>query len=192
MEKFSVKEIPRYPEVIHNPQLVLHDMKTVCKLCQNAYYKHPNGCPNFKTEGCPPYILHLTDQYYLSTIHMLLIKFPFAEYIEGKEKYHPDWTLRALANQRHWQLNILADLRKYWREIQPEFPKHQFIKNPEGQGTNVQATLLNHNIQLEWLEKDEDHNFISYPENMYGIYLIGKELEEIQEEKRLAQLKDIL
>jgi len=177
IEKFSVREIPRYPEVIHNPKLVLHDMKTVCKLCQQPYLHHPKGCPNFGTnKECPPYILHLTDQYDLSTIHMLLVKFPFAEYIERKGKYHPDWTLRALANQRHWQLNLLADLRKYWKDIQPEYPGYTFVKNPEGQGVNVEETLVNHDIYLHWCEKDKKERFISVPDYMYGVYLIGIEL----------------
>ena len=178
MEKYCVKDIARYPELLHKPKLVLHDMKTVCRLCQQAYYNNPNGCPSFgKKPGCPPYVLHISQQYDISSINMLIMKFPFGEYIEGKKPYHPDWTLRALSNQRHWQLNIAADLRKFWRNIESDYPQHKFIRNPEGQGVNVQETLLNHDIQLQWLEKDEDENFISYPEYMYHVYLIGKEIE---------------
>lgn len=178
MEKLTIHELHKEIYLFENIPLVLHDMKTVYNLCTQEYYKHSKGCPNFNIkQGCPPHILHISQQYNLEYINMLLLKFPFSYYISLKQQEHPDWSLRALSNQRHWQNHLKRTLNEHWSNIKEQYPEYKVIRNPEGQGVNIQQTLENLNIQLQWPKTDEYDEIYEVPEYMYHIYLMGKELE---------------
>ena len=178
MEKLNIYEIPKDIYLIHNVPLVLHDMKSVNYLCTQQYHKHKKGCPNFnRKQGCPPHIQHLSQQYDLESINMLLLKFPFRYYISLKQQDHPDWSLRQLSNQRHWQKHLKANLNEYWNNTKEEYPGYKVIENPEGQGVNVEETLKLLNIDLDWCKQDEYENITQVPEYMYHVYLMGKELD---------------
>ncbi len=178
MEKLNIHEIPKDIYLIKNIPLVLHDMKTVHQLCTQKYYNHSKGCPNFnKKDGCPPHIQHISQQYDLESMNMLLLRFPFYYYITLKQQEHPDWSLRELSNQRHWQNHLKGTLNEYWKNIKNEYPEYKLIKNPEAQGVNVEETLSNIDIPLNWCKQDEYENITQVPEYMYHVYLMGKELD---------------
>lgn len=180
MEKLNIYEIPKDIYLIHNVPLVLHDAKTVHQLCTQQYPKHKKGCPNFNhKEGCPPHIQHISQQYDLESINILLLKFPFSYYITLKQQEHPDWSLRALSNQRHWQNHLKGTLNEYWKNIKDKYPGYKLIKNPEAQGVNVDETLKELNIDLQWPKTDEYDEICEVPEYMYHVYLMGKELDNI-------------
>lgn len=177
MEKVNIHEMPKEILMIENASLVLHNMKTVHRLCTQPYYKHKRGCPNFNSkEGCPPGILHISQQYDLSAINILLIKFPFYEYISLKQELHSDWGLRELINQRHWQGHLKSNLNEHWEDIKEGYPEYKVIKNPEAQGVNVEETLKNYDISLNWCGKNEYEEITDVPEYIYHVYLLGKEL----------------
>lgn len=179
MEKLNIYEIPKDICLIHNVPLVLHDMRTVNYLCTKEYPKHKKGCPNFnRKQGCPPNILHISQQYDLESINMLLVRFPFLYYTDLKQQDHPDWSLRELSNQRHWQNHLKGTLNKYWKNIKKEYPEYKLIRNPEGQGVNVEETLKELNIELQWPKIDEYEEICEVPEYMCHVYLMGKELEQ--------------
>ena len=175
MEKVEIDEFEKEINIIHNVDLIMHDMKTVNQLCTQQYYKHKKGCPNFnRKNGCPPTIYHISQEYDLSSIHLLYVKFPFLDYISKKGEIHSDWNLRQLANQRHWQGHLRSSLDMYWGSIRKDYPYYRKISNPEGQGVNVEDTLKQYDIQLDWCKKDEQENIVEVPEYMYYVYLIGK------------------
>lgn len=178
MEKPKIYEIPKDIYLFENVPLVLHDMSTVYSLCTQNYYLHKYGCPNFgEKEGCPPNVLHISQQYDLDSINMLLLRFPFYSYISQKKEIHPDWSMRALCNQRHWQNHLKASLNKYWDNVEERYPDYKVIKNPEAQGVNVQETLKQLDIDLLWPKTDENNEILEIPDYMYHVYLLGKELE---------------
>lgn len=178
MEKLKIYEIPKYISLIENIPLVLHDMSTVYSLCTQNYYLHKYGCPNFgEKEGCPPNVLHISQQYDLDSINILLLKFPFESYISQKKELHPDWSMRALCNPRHWQNHLKTSLNEYWNSIEEKYPEYKLIKNPEAQGVNVEKTLKQLDIDLQWPKTDEHSQICEIPDYIYHVYLFGKELE---------------
>jgi len=178
MEKPKIYEIPKDTNIFENVPLVLHDMDTVYSLCTQNYYLHKYGCPNFgEKEGCPPNVLHISQQYDLDSINMLLLKFPFNSYISQKKETHPDWSMRALCNPRHWQNHLKASLNEYWDNVKEKYPDYKVIRNPEAQGVNVQETLKLLDIDLCWPKTDEKFEISEVPEYIYHVYLLGKELE---------------
>jgi len=148
MEKVEIDELEKEINIIHNVDLIMHDTETDNQLC--------------------------TQEYDLSSIHLLYVKFPFLDYISKKGEIHSDWNLRQLANQRHWQGHLRSSLDMYWGSIRKDYPYYRKISNPEGQGVNVEDTLKQYDIQMDWCKKDEQENIVEVPEYMYYVYLIGK------------------
>lgn len=171
MEKLNIFEIPREICVVENVPLVIHPMKSVHQLCTQPYYKHPKGCPNFNNKDkCPSDILHISEEYDCSDIHMFFLKFSFSEYIDQKKQIHPTWNFRQLYNQRHWQGHLRSQLNQYWESIEDRYPEHELIENPEAQGVNIQETLKQINVEMEWPSEEY------IPEYVYHVYLLGKRL----------------
>lgn len=164
--------------VIENAQIVTHDIKTVNKLCTQPYHNHKKGCPNFgHRQDCPPNLRHISEEYDMNSIHILLLEFPFGEYFNQRKKFHPDWTNRALINPRHWQNHLRASLNREWENIEDEYPEHSFIQNPEGQGVNLVETLALNGVELEWSVENEMGEIVSVAQNLYRVALIGKKVE---------------
>ena len=176
-ESLNIYSLDKERIFIPYAHIKTHSLPVANKLCRQAYYKHPKGCPNYnRRENCPPNTLHIFQQYDPLSIHILCVKFPFLEYISQKELLHPDWTVRALTNQRHWQGHLKGEVRRYWEEIKGEYPLHKLIENPEGQGVNVQKTLKRYDINLKWCEQNSKGEIVSVPEYIYHVNLIGKEI----------------
>ncbi len=130
-------------EVVCDPRIKAH--------CRDAYYNHPQGCPNwnYKT-GCPPHVPYFPD-IYQKEAHIAAIRFNFAEYLAQKREKHPDWTDRALRNPRHWQNHLRSELRHFLENELPGRPDIQgdVIFNPEALGVNLFATCASAGIILE-------------------------------------------
>lgn len=75
--------------------------------CLRPYYRHPNGCPNYNKELCPPntfYFKERVDEY--NYFYLIYIVFDFTGYKELRRKKHKDWSERQLGNRRHWQNSV--------------------------------------------------------------------------------------
>lgn len=179
MEKLNISEIPKEIYIFENITPVIHSKKKSMKLCTQPYYKHSKGCPNFnKKEGCPPNILHISEEYDLTSLHAFVLRFPFEQYLNLKKEIHPDWTNRALANQRHWQSHLRATLLSaYKEEIEEQYPNHTLILNPEAQGINVDETLKTVGIELEWCKQNEQGEIVEFPQYMSHVYFLGERYE---------------
>lgn len=176
-ESLKICSLDKERILIPYAHIKTHSLPVANKLCRQAYYKHPKGCPNYnKREDCPPNTRHIFQQYDPLSIHILCVKFPFLEYISLKELQHPDWTVRALANQRHWQGHLKAQIRDFWEDIKDEYPQYKLIENPEGQGVNLVQTLSQYDINLQWCKQNSKGEIVSVPEYMYQVNLIGKEI----------------
>ncbi|MGI6484602.1 MAG: hypothetical protein ACOX0R_03195 [Candidatus Dojkabacteria bacterium] len=176
-EKVELENIEKTFIVIENAQIVTHDISTANSLCVQPCYNYKRGCPNFgKKEGCPPNLKHISEEYDMNSIHILLLKFPFGEYFAQRKEVHPDWTDRALINPRHWQNHLKACLNREWENIKDDYPEHTFIQNPEGQGVNIVETLEGYEIEMEWSASDESGEIVSVAENLYRVAMIGKKI----------------
>jgi predicted metal-binding protein len=196
IDNFSIYEVPREIFVIEPPlELVTHSMEEVYRQCQQPYYNNKRGCPNFGVkETCPPnfgvkklgpkdeIVRHITEKYDINTLHLLILKFDFDLYMAEKKEIHPDWTNRALANQRHWQSHLRSQTLKFWeQEVSPNYEGYELERCPEGRGINLIETLENNGVQVDWCKEDENHEFVSYPEFMYYVYVFGQPLKEIDQ-----------
>jgi len=171
IEQFQ-KEIYIYEDV----PLQYHTQSEAVKMCLKPYYKHPKGCPNFNYKrGCPPKVLNISQQYDTEKMNIILLKFSFEEYISAKSQIHPDWPLRELANPRHWQGHLRGTLNDYWYAIKDDYPHSSLITSPEAMGINVETTLENMGIHMEWFKENEKGEVISVPEYIYSVYMFGEE-----------------
>jgi len=175
----SPKLVEQFPKEIYlyeNVPIQYHTKSETVKMCLNPYYRHPKGCPNFHIKkGCPPEVLNISQQYDTEHLNMILLRFPFEQYISAKSQIHPQWPLRQLANPRHWQGHLRSTLYRYWDTIKDEYPSFTLITGPEAMGINVGSTLENMNIPLKWFEKNEKDEIVSVPEYIYNVCMFGEE-----------------
>ncbi len=163
--------------IIENAQLVTHDLDVVSNLCTQPYYNHKKGCPNFGVrDDCPPNIKHISEEYEMDTIHILVLKFPLGDFHLQRKEIHPNWTDRALINPRHWQNHLRACMNDEWEAVKEEYPDYEMIKNPEGQGVNISDTLQLSGIDLTWSVDDGEGRIINVAEQLYRVALIGKRI----------------
>jgi len=176
----SPKLVEQFPKEIYlyeNVPIQYHTKSETVKMCLNPYYRHPKGCPNFHIKkGCPPEVLNISQQYDTEHLNMILLRFPFEQYISAKSQIHPQWPLRQLANPRHWQGHLRSTLYRYWDTIKDEYPSFTLITGPEAMGINVGSTLENMNIPLGWFEKNEKDEIVSVPEYICHICMFGEEV----------------
>jgi len=176
----SPKLVEQFPKEIYlyeNVPIQYHTKSETVKMCLNPYYRHPKGCPNFHIKkGCPPEVLNISQQYDTEHLNMILLRFPFEQYISAKSQIHPQWPLRQLANPRHWQGHLRSTLYRYWDTIKDEYPSFTLITGPEAMGINVGSTLENMNIPLKWFEKNEKDEIVSVPEYICHICMFGEEV----------------
>jgi hypothetical protein len=109
------------------------------------------------------------------------LRFDFGFYIEERREDHPTWTNRALVNRRHWQGHLRSQCKKYWEEVGKNYEGYVLESCPEGCGVNLIETLSNYGVDVTWCVEDGAHEYISWPEYMYCVYLFGKPLEEIDQ-----------
>jgi len=98
------------------------------------------------------------------------------EYFLQRKKIHPDWTNRALINPRHWQNHLRASMNNEWENLKEEYPNYEMIRNPEGQGVNVEETLKLVGIEMDWSDMGEEGEIISVAQRIYRVALIGKRI----------------
>ena len=176
----SPKLVEQFPKEIYlyeNVPIQYHTKSETVKMCLNPYYRHPKGCPNFHIKkGCPPEVLNISQQYDTEHLNMILLRFPFEQYISAKSQIHPQWPLRQLANPRHWQGHLRSTLYRYWDTIKDEYPSFTLITGPEAMGINVGSTLENMNIPLKWFKKKKKDEIVSVPEYICHICMFGEEV----------------
>jgi len=97
------------------------------------------------------------------------MRFDFGQYLEKKRKLHPDWTLRALVNPRHFQGHLDSRLRSFVSSelTKPDFENFQPIYSAEAMEVNMHLTMRKAGIDLEWPPR----------KNMYRITLLAQPLE---------------
>ncbi|OGC58635.1 hypothetical protein A2414_01130 [candidate division WWE3 bacterium RIFOXYC1_FULL_42_13] len=136
--------------IFKGPVTAVYQPKVVRPLCASAYYKHSRGCPNLGVKlGCPPRAL-LFAKVFDPEVYVAAIRFDFRGYVEEKRYEHPDWTLRALENPRHWQGHVRSILRDLCLEKCKDFPGYVTLTNAEAMGVNLTETCSRVGIILEW------------------------------------------
>lgn len=163
--------------IIENAQLVTHDLDMTLNLCTQPYFNHNNGCPNFGVrDDCPPNVKHISEEFEMDSIHILLLEFPLNDYYLQKKVIHPDWTNSALINPRHWQSYVRARMNREWENVKEDYSGYEMIRNPEGQGVNVEETLKLVGIEMDWSDMGEEEEIISIAQRIYRVALIGKRI----------------
>ena len=129
------------------PATAVQDLKVIA-LCRSPYYKHPVGCSNWdRKAGCPPHTKPFLSLYE-PAVYIAIARLDFGQYLELKEKIHPNWTERALKNPRHWQGHLRAAFRNF---LTPDkIPtNYQMVNNAEAMGINLFETCANAGFLLE-------------------------------------------
>lgn len=154
MKPQKITDIKRKP-VFLGPINVVCD-PSIQELCLHRYPNHTKGCPKYGKkakrgeEECPPRALFFPDKFH-KKVYIAAIVFDFKQFLSWKKEIHPDWTERALRNQRHWQGHLRSELRKFVSGL--GFKKlryHKVIFKPETMGVNVTNTCKNVGLKLEW------------------------------------------
>lgn len=126
---------------------------SVRQLCLRKYYNHPKGCPNFgKKEGCPPNCKTIDKIIDLDKpIFVIWNAFNFAAHCMKMKQRHPDWSKRQIECCLYWQPTARKQLKNIIHKFEVNHPhKLVIVKNPEGAGVNLTATMKNIGIDLEW------------------------------------------
>ena len=137
---------------LNGPTKVVCQPKGFNRWCSLPYPDHKNGCPNFgKSEGCPPLAPYFLDLY-KPEVYVAFMRFNFGQYLGQKKQVHPDWTLRALVNPRHFQTHLDSQLRSFTdSELRkPNFENFRPVHNTEAMGVNMHLTARNAGVELEW------------------------------------------
>jgi len=169
-KNFNINEIER-EFFIKGPVEVVCKPKAYNRWCTLPYPNHKSGCPNFgEREDCPPNAPYFLDLYE-PKIYLLLMGFNFEEYLEKKRKLHPDWTVKALLNNRHYQSHLRSNLKSFSDSQinNSEFKNYQPIFNGEAMGINFQLTCQKIGIELEWPPR----------KRMYRIAVLAKPLKNL-------------
>ena len=166
---FEIGEIERN-FFIKGPVGVACQPKGFNRWCTLPYPSHKHGCPNFgKSEGCPPLAPYFLDVY-KPEVFVAFMRFDFGQYLEKKRHLHPDWTLRALVNPRHFQGHLDSKLRSFVDSelIKPDFENFYAVHNTEAMGVNMHLTVRKAGVELEWPPR----------KNMYRVTLLAQFLEQ--------------
>ncbi len=133
--------------------VLLPSRSDVCRAC---YPGHPDGCPKYgRHPDCPPRAAWFTRRFQ-GGVRIAAIVFDFAGFLAWRRSLRPDWTEKALRNQRHWQKHLAAALNRSLERVDLA-DGEEVILNPEAQGIDVTATCARAGIRLEWPPKDKVH-----------------------------------
>lgn len=169
-QTFEIGEIER-EFFVRGPVEASCKLKGFNRWCTLPYPSHKNGCPNFgKHEDCPPLAPYFLDLYKPS-IYVAFMWFNFEEFLERKRRLHPDWTVKALANPRHFQTHLDSKLTRFVNSklSEPDFENFQTVYGPEAMGVNMHLTARRVGIELEWPPR----------KNMYRIAIVAQPNEAI-------------
>lgn len=121
-------------------------------MCVLPYSGGSRGCPNYgRKPHCPPAAPLLADLLVLSEpVYAVYHIFDVAAQAEKMRAKHPEWTERQLRNSRFWQQTAQAGLRKEIEVFRREHPECTLVLYPEATGVNIQATMAQVGIELEW------------------------------------------
>jgi len=154
--------------------------KKIRTLCKQPYHKHPKGCPNIGTErvDCPPSSGYFPEIFEVDECLVASVIFDFRSYVQAKKEIHPDWTNRALVNQRHWQGHLKAELNKQIKQLLEKeqfiYKNYMFIPNPEAMGINLQETCKLAGLELLWPEQTEKWEILTLPEYICQVGLLAR------------------
>lgn len=134
----------------------------VRKLCAAPYTNHRKGCPNFgKRLDCPPHakrIEHVIDL--TRDVFVIWNKFNFGKHCQRMRSKHPEWSQRQVECCLYWQGTARKQLRYKIIEFKREHSGMTIVKNPEGAGVNVTATMEKVGIILQWPPVDTTYQIV--------------------------------
>jgi predicted metal-binding protein len=142
--------------IIELPQIIISSRaRTACCL---PYGGHRKGCPNFaKRETCPPLHPLFGEMFDESLpVYAAIYIFDLASHVIRMQEMHPSWSKRQLECCLYWQagarkrLRAIVDFSDLMRERIVDYV-------PEAGGVNVNATLEQVGIKLEWPPKNTVH-----------------------------------
>ena len=154
--------------------------KNLCKsprsLCAKEYIGHKKGCPNYgKYDLCPPNAPMFDEVFDMNKdIYLIYYKFDIKTHMEKMKKNHPDWTDRQLRNVLYWQGTAKKHHKEEIKRFLSIHPDYE-VAVPEAMGIDVNKTLDNVGIELEW----PPINY-SYRIALAGITKEGKSLKNYE------------
>lgn len=136
------------PWILPIKRLVLSD-KTG-EWCQLPYHNHPKGCPKYKTPGCPPYALHISERLNLNRpLFIVHSEFDLVAHVQNMKAKHPLWSEYQWRCVLYWQESSRKQLRERVKFAHWELNTNAETFCPEGQGVNVYATCFLAGLKLE-------------------------------------------
>lgn len=126
---------------------------TVRNLCKMPYWQHPKGCPNYgKRSTCPPQAPFFRQAFNIyEPIYAVVNEFDLANHVSKMKAKHTDWTDPQLRCVLYWQGTARKQLREKVEQILTmELKGYIATYCPEAMGVNVDVTLKDIDIILEW------------------------------------------
>ena len=162
----SVNHITRLGPIIVTPVIDLY-VRSYCRL---PYPNHPRGCPNFgKRTICPPRAPRFEKLIDMTKpIYCIYHRFDLKEHTEKMQSRHPDWSDRKLRCCLYWQGTARKQLRLKTESFLLDHPDYLILTCPEGNGVDVDATVKQIGIELQWPAVD-----YAYKIAMAGVPLNG-------------------
>jgi len=134
--------------VIVTPIIDLH-VRLYCRL---PYPGHPRGCPNFARRAiCPPQAPRFEKLIDMTKpIYCIYYKFDLRAHVQRLLAKHPDWSERKLRCCLYWQNTARKQLKLKCESFLLDHPDYIILTCPEGNGVDVDATIKQIGIELQW------------------------------------------
>lgn len=123
-------------------------------MCTQKYHGHPKGCPNYgKKDVCPPNVPMFDQVFDISkTVYLIYTIFDIGGHAKRMKEKHPNWTEIQQYNLLYWQGTARKELKKNIEDFKKIYREKGYyvVLTPEAMGVNVNDTLKNTGINLEW------------------------------------------
>jgi len=124
--------------------------------CKLPYPGHPRGCPNFGRRAiCPPQAPRFEKLIDLSLpIYCIYHRFDLGGHVLKLRTNHPDWSERKLHCCLYWQGTARKQLKSKCDLFLQDHPEYIIFTCPEGNGVDIDATVRQISIELQWPARD--------------------------------------
>jgi hypothetical protein len=130
--------------------------RRVRSYCRLPYPGHPRGCPNLgKRAICPPKAPMFDKIIDTSKpIYCIYYKFDLKSHVEKMRARHPDWSDRKIRCCLYWQGTARKQLKLKCDYFLQDYPDYLILTCPEGNGVDIDATVKQIGIELQWPATD--------------------------------------
>lgn len=126
--------------------------RRVRSYCKLPYPGHAQGCPNFDRRAiCPPQAPRFEELIDLDCpIYCIYYRFDLSDHVPRLRKSHPDWSERKLRCCLYWQGTARKQLKIKCAFFRQDHPDYIILTCPEGNGVDIDATVKQIGIELQW------------------------------------------